>query len=263
MAVTVMNNSSEPTGNLSFTVTNYDGTVLGSYTTETVSLKAGEIQDFVIPFTASDEIVNRDVIVTVTDSTKTGSSSKKVKLAIVDYGIYASQLHKDDGEYIKAVAYNNTSYTSPATLEVYDRFTGEVLHTKNLQKVEKDYPITALIELDKKYVDKNGYISVRVVTKSKDEFEQDNTDMFQYIPKEAAEDPDLVIGDVNLDGELDINDATTISKHLVDMIKLDGKALAVADVNGDAEIDINDVTCIQKYLAGYSRYGNCGQKLVS
>ncbi|MBQ1507071.1 MAG: dockerin type I repeat-containing protein, partial [Ruminococcus sp.] len=69
-------------------------------------------------------------------------------------------------------------------------------------------------------------------------------------------------GDVNLDGELDINDATTISKHLVDMIKLDGKALAVADVNGDAEIDINDVTCIQKYLAGYSRYGNCGQKLV-
>ncbi len=263
MAVTVMNNSSEPTGNLSFTVTNYDGTVLGSYTTETVSLKAGEIQDFVIPFTAPDEIVNRDVIVTVTDSTKTGSSSKKVKLAIVDYGIYASQLHKDDGEYIKAYVYNNTSYTSPATLEVYDRFTGEVFYSINIPKIEKDYPMTALIKAERNYVDKNGYISVRIVTKADDEYDMDNADMFQYIPGEAYDDPELLIGDVNLDGEIDINDATAISKHLVNLITLDGEALAVADINGDADIDINDVTCIQKYLAGFTKYGSCGQKLVS
>ncbi len=263
MAVTVMNNSSEPTGNLSFTVTNYDGTVLGSYTTETVSLKAGEIQDFVIPFTAPDEIVNRDVTVTVTDSTKTGSSSEKVKLAIVDYGIYASQLRKDDGEYIKAYVYNNTSYTSPATLEVYDRFTGEVFYSINIPKIEKDYPMTALIKAERNYVDKNGYISVRIVTKADDEYDMDNADMFQYIPGEAYDDPELLIGDVNLDGEIDINDATAISKHLVNLITLDGEALAVADINGDADIDINDVTCIQKYLAGFTKYGNCGQKLVS
>ena len=263
MAVTVMNNSSEPTGNLSFTVTNYDGTVLGSYTTETVSLKAGEIKDFVIPFTAPDEIVNRNVIVTVTDSTKTGSFSEKVKLAIVDYGIYASQLHKDDGEYIKAYVYNNTSYTSPATLEVYDRFTGEVFYSINIPKIEKDYPMTALIKAERNYVDKNGYISVRIVTKADDEYDMDNADMFQYIPGEAYDDPELLIGDVNLDGEIDINDATAISKHLVNLITLDGEALAVADINGDADIDINDVTCIQKYLAGFTKYGSCGQKLVS
>lgn len=87
--------------------------------------------------------------------------------------------------------------------------------------------------------------------------------MFQYIPKDAFDTPDLLIGDVNLDGEVDINDATEISKYLVNLITLEGKALATADVNGDADIDINDVTCIQKYLAKFTSYGNCGQKLTS
>ena len=263
MAVTVRNSSSAPTGNLSFTVTNYDGEVLGSFTTENVSLTAGESQDFVVPFTVPEDIVNRDIKVTVTDSTKTGVSSKNVKLAIVDYGVNASQSYENGKEYIKAVVYNNSNYTSPATLEVYNRFTGDVLYSTNISKVEKDYPATAKIEIDKSYIDKNGYISVRIVTKAEDKYEEDNTDMFQYIPKEAFETPDLLIGDANLDGEVDINDATMISKHLVNLITLEGKALAVSDVNGDAEIDINDVTCIQKYLASFQNYGKCGQRLVS
>ena len=263
MAVTVRNSSSAPTGNLSFTVTNYDGEVLGSFTTENVSLTAGESQDFVVPFTVPEDIVNRDIKVTVTDSTKTGVSSKNVKLAIVDYGVNASQSYENGKEYIKAVVYNNTNYTSPATLEVYNRFTGDVLYSTNISKVEKDYPATAKIEIDKSYIDKNGYISVSIVTKAEDKYEEDNTDMFQYIPKEAFETPDLLIGDANLDGEVDINDATMISKHLVNLITLEGKALAVSDVNGDAEIDINDVTCIQKYLASFQNYGKCGQRLVS
>ena len=263
MQVTVRNSSSAPTGNLSFTVTNYDGTVLGSFTTENVSLNAGESQDFVVPFTVPDDIVNRDVKVTVTDSTKTGVSSKNVKLAVVDYGVNASQIYDGDKEYIKAVVYNNTNYTSPATLEVYNRFTDEVLYSTNISKVEKNYPVTAKIEIDNSYIDKNGYISVRIVTKAEDSFETDNTDMFQYIPKDAFDTPDLLIGDVNLDGEVDINDATEISKYLVNLITLEGKALATADVNGDADIDINDVTCIQKYLAKFTSYGNCGQKLTS
>ncbi|MEE0675993.1 MAG: dockerin type I domain-containing protein [Ruminococcus sp.] len=263
MQVTVRNSSSAPTGNLSFTVTNYDGTVLGNFTTENVSLNAGESQDFVVPFTVPDDIVNRDVKVTVTDSTKTGVSSKNVKLAVVDYGVNASQIYDGDKEYIKAVVYNNTNYTSPATLEVYNRFTDEVLYSTNISKVEKNYPVTAKIEIDNSYIDKNGYISVRIVTKAEDSFETDNTDMFQYIPKDAFDTPDLLIGDVNLDGEVDINDATEISKYLVNLITLEGKALATADVNGDADIDINDVTCIQKYLAKFTSYGNCGQKLTS
>ena len=125
------------------------------------------------------------------------------------------------------------------------------------------YPVSSTIKIEDRFVDDHGYISVRIKTKAEDIEDLNNADMFQYIPKEAFDTPNLLIGDANLDGEVDINDATEISKHLVNLIQLEGEALAVADVNGDAEIDINDVTCIQKYLASFQNYGNCGQKLIS
>ena len=59
------------------------------------------------------------------------------------------------------------------------------------------------------------------------------------------------VGDTNLDGWIDIIDATTIQKHLAGLIALEGKALASADTDGSGTVDINDVTHLQKYLAKY------------
>ena len=61
----------------------------------------------------------------------------------------------------------------------------------------------------------------------------------------------LLIGDVNLDGIVDICDATAIQRHLADLEPLSGQALALADVNGDGAVDISDVTYLQEYIAGY------------
>ena len=56
-------------------------------------------------------------------------------------------------------------------------------------------------------------------------------------------------GDVNLDGIINILDATELQKHLAQLINLDDTSLDVADVNGDGYVSILDATLIQKYLA--------------
>ena len=62
---------------------------------------------------------------------------------------------------------------------------------------------------------------------------------------------ELLIGDANLDGIVDIRDATTIQKHLAGLVTLEGEALAAADTDGSGTVDINDVTHLQKYIAKF------------
>ena len=61
---------------------------------------------------------------------------------------------------------------------------------------------------------------------------------------------DILYGDVNRDGKIDIKDVTTIQKHLASDSGLDDDQKKRADVNFDGKIDIKDATTIQKYLAG-------------
>lgn len=59
-----------------------------------------------------------------------------------------------------------------------------------------------------------------------------------------------MLGDVNLDGEINILDATHIQKMLVSLVESDNESNALADVNSDNSVDIIDATLIQKYCAG-------------
>lgn len=58
-----------------------------------------------------------------------------------------------------------------------------------------------------------------------------------------------ILGDVNLDGKVNIKDATTLQKHLAKIIKLDENSLKVSDTNRDGKISISDATTIQKKIA--------------
>ena len=57
--------------------------------------------------------------------------------------------------------------------------------------------------------------------------------------------PQYSQGDVNLDGVLDISDATMIQSFLAELTALNQKQLALADFNNDGDININDATDIQ------------------
>lgn len=67
--------------------------------------------------------------------------------------------------------------------------------------------------------------------------------------KGEDEDAIGIIGDVNGDGQVTIDDATLIQRRGVELVTFDETQEALADVNGDGRISILDVTCIQKYLA--------------
>lgn len=61
-----------------------------------------------------------------------------------------------------------------------------------------------------------------------------------------------VYGDLNLDGTLDVTDATAVQKHLaeLDVYRL-AVMLDIADANRDGNIDITDAIYIQMKVAGY------------
>ena len=61
-----------------------------------------------------------------------------------------------------------------------------------------------------------------------------------------------IIGDVNGDGYININDVTAIQTHIANIMTLTSDQLAVADANGDGVVDINDATHLQKYLAEFN-----------
>lgn len=63
------------------------------------------------------------------------------------------------------------------------------------------------------------------------------------------QDYSLMFNDINIDGSININDATALQKHFAAITALDEKSLSVADVNSDGDINILDVTALQKIIA--------------
>ena len=70
----------------------------------------------------------------------------------------------------------------------------------------------------------------------------------------------VLIGDVNLDGVIDIRDATEIQRHSSSITTLTGDALKAADVNSSNSVNVSDATLIQKFVAHMTVSGNhCGE----
>ena len=58
-----------------------------------------------------------------------------------------------------------------------------------------------------------------------------------------------LLGDVNLNGEVEITDATLIQQYLADMTDLPEDSLMLADVDADGSVTVMDATYIQRWLA--------------
>ena len=56
-----------------------------------------------------------------------------------------------------------------------------------------------------------------------------------------------ILGDVNLDGEIDISDALLVSRYAEGLTKLSKQALKNADVNLDGKLTQADIDLIQAY----------------
>ncbi|MBQ8001250.1 MAG: dockerin type I repeat-containing protein [Ruminococcus sp.] len=60
----------------------------------------------------------------------------------------------------------------------------------------------------------------------------------------------FALGDVNLDNDINIKDATAIQKHIAKLEVLTGESALLADYDEDGVITIKDATAIQKKIAG-------------
>lgn len=57
-------------------------------------------------------------------------------------------------------------------------------------------------------------------------------------------------GDVNLDSDVNIKDATLIQKHIANLSVIDDLQISLADVDGKLGVNIKDATHLQKWIAG-------------
>ncbi|MBQ8796455.1 MAG: Ig-like domain-containing protein [Clostridia bacterium] len=85
---------------------------------------------------------------------------------------------------------------------------------------------------------------------------QDPTNATEDTPQDSTEggDDNTLLGDANMDGKLNIRDATAIQKHLAKVRILEDSVLRICDFNSDGKVNVKDATSIQKYLAGILSY---------
>lgn len=67
---------------------------------------------------------------------------------------------------------------------------------------------------------------------------------------------DILIGDTSLDGEIEVDDATLIQRHVALIRELSNDEAAAADTDLDGIIALPDATAIQRYLAQMSSTGS-------
>ena len=83
-----------------------------------------------------------------------------------------------------------------------------------------------------------------------------------YLLTNGEDDPKqgCVYGDVNMDGKVNILDATMIQKAAAELLKLNFRQALLADINGDGRLSVANATVIQKYLADLTDdTGRCGK----
>lgn len=72
----------------------------------------------------------------------------------------------------------------------------------------------------------------------------------------------VLLGDADLNNEVNIKDATVIQKAAAGVDKLDEKEVFAADVNKDKEVNVKDATAIQKHIANINTGYDINKKVV-
>lgn len=167
------------------------------------------------------------------ESPKTPIGSLRIKqiasgLDDEDYLYLADEfLSEDERPEWTAFADWNCSYLNEARIELGDK----------LEKVSQNHVFSAWETVVEPDYEHDG-LEIR-------KCENCGTVESRKIPK-----PELVLGDVDNDGEVTVADATLIQKEIARLVEFDADVARAADVDYDEKITIIDVTRVQKYVAG-------------
>ena len=73
-----------------------------------------------------------------------------------------------------------------------------------------------------------------------------------YSTESRVTEDDLLLGDVNSDGKVNVNDVTALQRYLAEYTTLTSAQLRAADVDRNGKVNVNDLTNIQRKVAGYN-----------
>ena len=60
---------------------------------------------------------------------------------------------------------------------------------------------------------------------------------------------EIIYGDVNSDGKVDVTDLSLLSLYLLDKTGIKGDGLKAADVNGDGSVALTDLATVRQYIS--------------
>ena len=96
---------------------------------------------------------------------------------------------------------------------------------------------------------KAGTISVGTETTTTTETEKpDDTTTTTTKATTIAPSGDTLLGDANVDGEIDLRDVTLMAQHIVKMKTIEGQGFTNADVIADGNVDVKDLAQLKKFL---------------
>lgn len=133
--------------------------------------------------------------------------------------------------------YDKSTYKTPEDAMKAGNTYGQKIH-----KIRKEIEAVIVTEADI-----NKYFPKQETTKPETDVAKPEVDNTTYI-----------IGDVNLDGKVNIKDATTIQKALVNLIGIDEIQRKLADADGDGRLTVKDATELKKWIAGLSKNERIG-----
>ena len=70
------------------------------------------------------------------------------------------------------------------------------------------------------------------------------------IARPIDEQPAYQLGDVNMDGSVNINDAVLVMRYSMGVADLSAEQIALADINGDASVNTGDAVVIMRIAMG-------------
>ncbi|MBQ4569174.1 MAG: starch-binding protein [Ruminococcus sp.] len=70
------------------------------------------------------------------------------------------------------------------------------------------------------------------------------------VTQPSAPAKDIILGDADGNGIVNVKDATSIQKHVAELITLSEDGIVAADSDGNGTVNVKDATAIQKHIAG-------------
>lgn len=161
---------------------------------------------------------------------------------------------------VNAYVYYETSGTAvfnrawPGEAMTYDDATGYYVY-----EVPEELAANGLVIFNNGSVQYPAQNETGLALNGKTKLLTNRTDWQNYTPVDRR----VLIGDVNLDGRVDVRDATEVQRHSASIVSLTDKALTAADADKNGTVTVTDATLIQKYAAHVTVSGNsCGEYVM-